>query len=133
MKTTWNVRQPQNIKCWISQEPLIGSSSTFKFLLRRPTQTLLWKTTSAYWKLNISATDDRIFILKLRCPPMEDKLKILKVEYLRHHWSDFPQILNLQKGDQTKIGNEDNVQWKMLSKYSNLNISATTDWIFLKF
>ena len=34
---------------------------------------------------------------------MEDDFKILKVEYLSNYWSDFPQILNLSKGDQTKI------------------------------
>ena len=28
-------------------------------------------------------------------PPMEDDLKILKVEYLKTYWSDRPQILNL--------------------------------------
>ena len=36
---------------------------------------------------------------------MEDDLNILKVEYLSNHWSDFPQILNLSLGDQTKIKN----------------------------
>ena len=36
-------------------------------------------------------------------PSMEDDLKILKVEYLSNHWSDFPQIWNLSLGDQTKI------------------------------
>ena len=34
---------------------------------------------------------------------MEEDLKILKVVYLSNHWSDFPQILNLSLGDQTKI------------------------------
>ena len=34
---------------------------------------------------------------------MEDDLKILKVEFLSNHWSDFPQILDLSLGDQTKI------------------------------
>ena len=34
---------------------------------------------------------------------MEDELKILKVKYLSNNWSDFPQILNLSSGDQTKI------------------------------
>ena len=34
---------------------------------------------------------------------MEDDLKILKVEYLSHHWSDPPQISNLSLGDQTKM------------------------------
>ena len=33
---------------------------------------------------------------------MEEDLKILKVEYLSNHCSDFPQVLNLSLGDQTK-------------------------------
>ena len=44
---------------------------------------------------------------------MEDDLKILKLEYRSNHWSDFPQILNLSLGDQTKIKNawkEDDLQ-----------------------
>ena len=50
---------------------------------------------------------------------MEDDLKLYKVEYLSNHWSDFPQILNLSSGDQTKIKNtwnEDYLQWKKPSK-----------------
>ena len=49
---------------------------------------------------------------------MEEDLKILKVEYLSNHWSDFPQILNLSLGDQTKIKNahkENDLQWKTTS------------------
>ena len=67
---------------------------------------------------------------------MEDDLKILKLEYISNHWLDFPQILNLGLGDQTKIKNawkEDDYQWKKTSKYWKLNISETTDQIFLKF
>jgi len=51
---------------------------------------------------------------------MEDGHKILKVEYLRKHWSDLPQISNLGTGDQIKIENaenEDDLQRKMTSKY----------------
>ena len=40
---------------------------------------------------------------KTTSTPIEDDLKILKVEYLSNHWSDLPQILNLSSGDQTKI------------------------------
>ena len=71
-----------------------------------------------------------------RRPPMEDNLQKLKIEYLSNHWSDFPQILNLSLGDQTKIKNtkkEDNQQLKKTSKYWKLNISAVTGKIFLKF
>ena len=36
--TTSNGRRPQNIKSWIPQQPLIGSSSNFKLKLRGPNQ-----------------------------------------------------------------------------------------------
>ena len=67
---------------------------------------------------------------------MEDDLKILKVEYLSNHWSEFTQILNLSLGDQTKVTNawkEDDHQWKKASKYWKLNISETTGRIFINF
>jgi spore cortex formation protein SpoVR/YcgB (stage V sporulation) len=67
---------------------------------------------------------------------MEDDLKILKVEYLRNRWLDLRHILNLCSGDQTKIKNtlnEVDRKWKTTTKYQKLNISATTDWVFLKF
>ena len=82
---TSNGRRPPNIKSWISQQPLIGSSSNFKLKLRGPNQNQKY--------------------LKWRRPPMEDDLKILKVEYLSNHWSDLPQILNWSSGDQIKIKN----------------------------
>ena len=49
---------------------------------------------------------------------MEDDLKILKVEYLSNHWSDFTQISNLSSGDQAKFKNtqnEDDLQRKTTS------------------
>ena len=64
MKMTSNGRRPQIIKCWISQRPLIWSSSNSK----------------------------------LRPPPMEDDLKLLKVEYLNNHRLYLPWILNLSRG-----------------------------------
>ena len=67
---------------------------------------------------------------------MEDDLKILKVEYICNHCLDFPQILNWSLVHKTKIKNawnEDDFQWKTTSKYLKLNISPTTDHIFLKF
>ena len=36
---------------------------------------------------------------------MEEDLKILKVKYRSNHWLDFPQMLDLSIGDQTKIKN----------------------------
>jgi hypothetical protein len=71
MKTTSNGRWPQNIKSWLSHQPLIGSSSNFKLILRGPNQykkialnkeELQWKMTCRYKKLNISATTDLIFL-----------------------------------------------------------------------
>ena len=40
-----------------------------------------------------------------RQPPPEEDIKIFKVKYLSNHWSDFPLILYLSSGDQTKIKN----------------------------
>jgi hypothetical protein len=85
MKMTSNERRPQNFKSWISQQPLIGSSSNLKYKLRGSNQNQK--------------------CLKWRRPPMEDHLKILKVEYLSNHWSYLSQILDLSSGDQTKIKN----------------------------
>ena len=36
---------------------------------------------------------------------MEEDLKVIEVEYLINHWSDFPQVLNLNLANQTKIKN----------------------------
>ena len=36
---------------------------------------------------------------------MEEDLKISQIEYLSNHWSDFPQVLTLSSGEQTKIKN----------------------------
>ena len=50
---------------------------------------------------------------------MEEDFKILKIEYLSNHWSDFPQIWDLSSEDQTQIRNpqkEDDLQWKTTSK-----------------
>ena len=77
MKTTSNGRWPQNIKRWISQQPLIGSSSNFKLKLRGPNQNLK--------------------LLKWWPPPLEDNLRILKVEYISDQILDLPQILNLTR------------------------------------
>ena len=70
-KTTTNGRQPQNIKSWISQQPLIGSFSNFKLKLRGP-------------NLNKKG-------LNWRRPLIEDNLKISKVEYISNHRLAFPQ------------------------------------------
>ena len=62
---------------------MIGFSSNFKLKLRGPNQ-------------NQKSS-------KGRRPPMEDDLKILKVEFLSNHWLDLSQILNLSIGNWTKI------------------------------
>ena len=73
---------------------------------------------------------------------MEDDLKIWKVEYLSNHWMDLTQIWNLSYWDQIKVQKgikwgqtqmENDLQRKMTSKYEKENISATTEWILLKF
>ena len=65
METTYKRRQPQNIKSWISQQPLIGSTSNFKLKLRGPNQNQK--------------------CLKRRGPTMGNDLKLLKVGYLSNH------------------------------------------------
>jgi hypothetical protein len=75
------IRWPQNIKNWISQQPIIGSSSNLKHKLRGPNQ-------------NQNAWN--------KGPPMKDDLKILKVLYLSNHWSDLPQIWNITSEEQPK-------------------------------
>ena len=84
--------------------------------------------------LNLGLDDQTIFYksLKERWPPMEEDLKISKVEYLRNHLLDQTQILNLGLDDQTfslQI-----LKRKMTSiKYKKWNISATIYRIKLKF
>ena len=99
MQTASNGRWPQNNKSGISQQPLIRRSSNFKPKLRWPNQN---------WKC-----------LKWRQPPMEDYLKILKVEYLSNHWLDLTQILNLSLGDHTKI--EHCLKWRQHPMQEDLN------------
>ena len=60
---------------------------------------------------------------------MEDNLRILKIEYLIGFFSN----LNLSSMDQTEIEKKDQPQWKTTLKYQKLNITATSDQVFLKF
>ena len=65
---------------------------------------------------------------------MEEDLKISQIEYLSSRWSDFPQVLTFNLGEQTKIKkNEMKMLWKKTAKYQKLNILATTNQILLKF
>ena len=87
IKSAWNEddlqwKQPQNIKSWISQQPLVGSSSNFKLKLRGPYN----------FKKN-----------EMKITSNGRRPQILIVEYLSNHYSDIPQILNLSLGDQNKI------------------------------
>ena len=47
---------------------------------------------------------------------MEGDLKILKVRYLRNHWLNLPQILNLSSGTQKRL------KWRWPSMEDNLKI-----------
>ena len=72
-----------------------------------------------FW-INFRGPNKRKQCLKWRRPPMEDNLKILNADYLSNHWLDLPQISNLGSGDHTRMKddlNEDDLQWKMTSKY----------------
>ena len=74
---------------------------------------------------------------------MEDDLKIWELEYLSHHWTDLTQIRNLRLLEITIVYKgikwrqppiiEDDLKWKMNSKYEKKNILATTGRILLKF
>ena len=78
MKMTSTGRQPQNIKSWISQHPLIGSYSNFKFKLRGPNQIkntqnevdLKWKTTliesSLTFQLKLKGLDKNKKMLEIK-------------------------------------------------------------------
>ena len=81
MKTTLNGRQPENIKSGLYQQPLIGSYSNFKLKLR-------WSNNIFYKSFKWGRT------------PMEDDLKIFKVEYLNNHLMDRTQLLNISLDDQ---------------------------------
>ena len=86
-----------------------------------------------YTKKILKNTKEKLRIRIFQFFALEEDLKILKVEYLNIHWSDLLQILNLSFGDQTKIKNADDLQWKTTSKYLMWNISAFTGQISLKF
>ena len=63
------------------------------------------------FQIEAQGTESKLKMLEMkttsngRRPPMEDDLKILKVEYLTNHRSDLPQISNLGSGEQIKINN----------------------------
>ena len=88
-KMTCNGRWPQNMKIWVSQQPLFGSISNFKHKLMGLNQSRK--------KVSMKTTFNR------RWPLMKDDLKIWKFEYLSSHWSDLPQILNISSWDHTKV------------------------------
>ena len=89
-----NGRWPQNLKSSISQQPQDGSYSNFKLKFIGLNQRI-----QRIQRCQMKMTSNR------RWPKMEDDLKLWEIEYLSNHWSDFPQILNLSIGDQTKIKN----------------------------
>ena len=88
-KTTSNGRRSQNIQSWIFQQPLIRSSWNFKVKIRE--RKPKWEIVA------MKTTSNR------RRHPMEDDLKILKVEYLNNNWLNLLQIWNWAPGDQIKI------------------------------
>ena len=66
LKTNSNGRWPQNMRIWISQQALIGSSSNFKHKLMGPHQSQITKVTKVLMKTTLNE----------RRPLMEDDLKI---------------------------------------------------------
>ena len=133
MKTTSNGRRPQNIWSWITHQTKpqilnlnIGDQIKVKNFLkwRWPPMEDDLKIrkligSSSNFKFMLRDQTKINFFLKWR------RLKISKVEYLSNCWLDLPHISNWCY--------DDNLQWKVTSKYLMLNISATPDRIFLKF
>ena len=142
MNTTSNGRRPQKLKSWISQQPLIGSSSNLKHKFRgtKPKSKMLeMKTMSnGRWPQNIKGWISQqpligsfsYFRSRLRGPnqnqtfknggELQWKIQNINVEYLSNHWSDVLQIWNISSGVPTKIKkawNEHDLQWKTTSKY----------------
>jgi hypothetical protein len=108
--------------------PLVGSYPNFNHKLMRPNKSKRQPNTKE---------DINYYFRKLRRPPMEDKLKIINVEYLSNHLLDHTQVLNLCLDDQIIFYKYFN--WRWLPMEDNLKIlkveyiSATTYWIMLKF
>ena len=74
-KMTSNGKWPQNIKSWISQQPLIGISSNIKLKLKRPNQ------------------NRKKLVMKMTSNGRQPEN--IKVEYLSNYWSHLPQIATL--------------------------------------
>ena len=71
-----------------------------------------------------------------RRPPIENELKIFKVEYLSTHLLDHTQILNFSLEDQTRFYKSLKWRWPPMEddlKYLKWNNLATTFWSILKF
>ena len=81
MRMTSNGRWPQNIKIRIYHLSLIRPSSNLKIKVRGPNQSEC--------------------CLKWNWPPMEDHIKILKVEYFSNHWSDLLLYCHTRPGGKT--------------------------------
>ena len=135
-KTNSNGRRPQNIKSWISQQPMTGSFSNFELkhrelnwnhMLERKTTTngnahkisKIWISQqtqiefSSNLRLKLRGPIQNQKCLKWRRAPIEEYLKLSKVEYLSNPCSDLLQVLNWGLEDQTKIQNaliEDHLQ-----------------------
>jgi ribosomal protein L20A (L18A) len=78
MKTISDGRRSQNMKSKISQQPLDRSCSNLKLKLMGSNKSVQ--------RYEIKMTSN------VRPTPMEDDLKIRKVEYLSNPWSDLTQI-----------------------------------------
>ena len=93
---------------------------------------LQWKMTTQYWKWNLSKhlldhtqisnlsfDDQTIFYKSFKGgrSPMEDDIKILKVEYISNHLLDPTQIFNLSLDDQTVLYKS--IKWRQPPMYKS--------------
>ena len=88
-KKTSNGRQPQYMKSRISQQPQLRSYSNLKLKPIGSNQSV------QRYQMKMTYNG--------RQSPLEDNLKIWKVEYINNHWSYLTQIWNLNYWDQTRV------------------------------
>jgi hypothetical protein len=99
MKTTTNGRRPQNIKSWISQQPMIRSSSNFKLKLRGPNQ-----NKKNAWNEDNLQTPTRAFLVAQTLEERRQSLKSMDCKIFEPDMSASPQLKqrNRQKTSKRK-------------------------------
>ena len=128
-RVTSNGRWPKTIKSWLSQQPLLISSSNFKLMLKWPNQNenntkneddLQRKTTSKYLELNTSATTEWS---PLRGLNQNTKIKTTS-NVLQHQniksWISLQLLIGSESNLRLKIRGP-NQNWKLLAMKTTSN------------